>query len=164
MVDDVDEFAVRMLGTYLEKPFKSVADNDLNLSSEEEKKQKEEKEEASKALLKAMADCLDGKVKEVRLSDRLISSPVCLTSEGPLSIEMEKVLKSMPMGGEGISAERILELHPNHPVFAVLSGLDEKDDRVRKYAELLYEQALLIEGLPIPDPVAFSNAVCELMK
>ncbi len=164
MVDDVDEFAVRMLGTYMEKPFKSVADNDLNLSSEEEKKQKEEKEEASKALLKAMADSLDGKVKEVRLSDRLISSPVCLTSEGPLSIEMEKVLKSMPMGGEGISAERILEINPNHPVFAVLSGLDEKDDRVGKYAELLYEQALLIEGLPIPDPVAFSNAVCELMK
>jgi len=163
MTDDVDEFAVRMLGTYLEKTFKSVSDADLNLVSDEEKRAQERAEEEHKDILAALKSSLSGKVKDVRLSDRLKSSPVCLTSDGPLTIEMEKVLASMPVSDGSVKAERVLEINPAHPVFGVLAGLTSDDARVVKYANLLYDQALLIEGLPIEDPVAFSNAICELM-
>ena len=161
MTDDVDEFAVKMLGTFSEKPFMSVADNDLDIASEEEKQAVEEKLEQSKGLMERIKAALDEKVKLVRLTTRLKSSPVCLSSEGPVSIEMEKVLKSMSVQGEA-KAERILELNPDHPVFAALQAIED-EDKLRAYAELLYNQALLIEGLPIEDPVAFSNSICELM-
>lgn len=163
MTDDVDEFAVRMLGTFLEKPFQSVSDAGLDLVSEEEKKAAEEANKTHKGLLAALKDALGDKVKDVRLSDKLKSSPVCLTSDGPLSIEMEKVLAAMPVADGSVKAERVLEINPAHPVFAALSALPEGDARIAKYASLLYDQALLIEGLPIDDPVAFSNNVCELM-
>ena len=163
MTDDVDEFAVRMLGTYLEKTFKSVSDADLNLVSDEEKRAQERAQEENKEILSALKAALSGKVKDVRLSDRLKSSPVCLTSDGPLSIEMEKVLSSMPVSDGTVKAERVLEINPAHPVFAVLATLGTDDARVAKYANLLYDQALLIEGLPIEDPVSFSNSICELM-
>jgi molecular chaperone HtpG len=163
MTDDVDEFAVRMLGTYMEKTFKSVSDADLNLVTDEEKRAQERAQEENKDILEALKNALSGKVKDVRLSDRLKSSPVCLTSDGPLSIEMEKVLASMPVSDGSVKAERVLEINPAHPVFAALAKLTADDTRVGKYANLLYDQALLIEGLPIEDPVAFSNAICELM-
>ena len=163
MTDDVDEFAVRMLATYMEKTFKSVSDADLNLVSDEEKRAQERAQEENKDILAALKAALEAKVKDVRLSDRLKSSPVCLTSDGPLSIEMEKVLASMPVSDGSVKAERVLEINPAHPVFAVLAKLGTDDARVAKYANLLYDQALLIEGLPIEDPVAFSNAICELM-
>jgi len=163
MTDDVDEFAVRMLGTFMEKPFQSVSDAGLDLVSEEEKKAAEEAQTTHKDLLAALKAALGDKVKDVRLSDRLKSSPVCLTSDGPLSIEMEKVLAAMPVADGSVKAERVLEIYPAHPVFAALSALPEGDARIAKYASLLYDQALLIEGLPIDDPVAFSNNVCELM-
>jgi molecular chaperone HtpG len=163
MTDDVDEFAVRMIGTFMEKPFKSVSDADLELVSDEEKHAAEEAQKEHKDLLTALKEALDGKVKDVRLSDRLKSSPVCLTSDGPLSIEMEKVLANMPVADGSVKAERVLEVNPAHPVFKVLSGLSADDARIAKYAGLLYDQALLIEGLPLEDPVAFSNGICELM-
>ena len=163
MVDDVDEFAVKMLQTYMDKAFKSVSDNDLGLATEEEKKAAEEQKKEYEGALKTIKDSLKDLVKDVRLSDRLISSPVCLTSDGPLSIEMEKVLNNMPMKGEQMKADRVLEINPNHPVMKALSGLGEGDPRAEKYARLLYQQALLIEGLPLEDPVAFSNSICELM-
>jgi len=163
MTDDVDEFAVRMLGTYMEKTFKSVSDADLNIVSDEEKRAAERAQEEHKDILAALKEALAEKVKDVRLSDRLKSSPVCLTSDGPLTIEMEKVLSSMPVSDGSVKAERVLEINPAHPVFQVLSTLEASDGRVKKYADLLYDQALLIEGLPIEDPVAFSNAICELM-
>ncbi|MDD4311527.1 MAG: molecular chaperone HtpG [Eubacteriales bacterium] len=163
MTDDVDEFAIRMLASYMEKTFKSVSDADLNLVSDEEKQAQERAQEENKDMLAALKAALSGKVKDVRLSDRLKSSPVCLTSDGPLSIEMEKVLASMPVSDGSVKAERVLEINPAHPVFNVLSTLGTDDARVAKYANLLYDQALLIEGLPIEDPVAFSNAICELM-
>jgi len=163
MTDDVDEFAVRMLGTFMEKPFKSVSDADLELVSDEEKHAAEEAQKEHKDLLAALKEALGDKVKDVRLSDRLKSSPVCLTSDGPLSIEMEKVLSNMPVSDGTVKAERVLEINPTHPVFKVLSGLPTDDPRIARYAGLLYDQALLIEGLPIEDPVAFSNGICELM-
>ena len=166
LTDDVDEFAIKLLHAYMEKEFKSVSENDLDLSTEAEKKEAEEVKKESADMLTAIKDALGGLVTDVRLSDRLITSPVCLTSGGPLSIEMEKVLNSMPMQGDdgGMKAERVLEINPKHPVFDALKGLPAGDERIAKYAKLLYNQALLIEGLPIDDPVAFSNSICELMK
>ena len=164
MTDDVDEFAVRILDSYMDKSFKSVAEGDLDLVSEEEKKVQEEQKKEHAELLTALQGILSGKVKEVRLSDRLKDSPVCLASEGPLSIEMEKILNSMPIQGEKIRAERVLEINPAHPVFEALKNLSKEDPRMEQYAKLLYDQALLIEGLPIEDPVAFSNSICQLMK
>jgi len=163
MTDDVDEFAVRMLGTFREKTFKSVSDADLELVSDEEKHAAEEAQKEHKDLLTALKEALGDKVKDVRLSDRLKSSPVCLTSDGPLSIEMEKVLANMPVSDGSVKAERVLEINPAHPVFKVLTGLPTDDARIAKYAGLLFDQALLIEGLPLEDPVAFSNGICELM-
>ncbi len=163
MTDDVDEFAVRLLNQYMEHTFKSVSDGDLELATEEEKKAVEEQQKEHKDVLERLQKALTDKVKAVRLSDRLISSPVCLTSDGSLSIEMEKVLAAMPMSDGSAKAERVLEINPNHPVFQAVSALPEGDERLEKYAQLLYQQALLIEGLPIEDPVALSNAICELM-
>ncbi|MEG1882362.1 MAG: molecular chaperone HtpG [Clostridia bacterium] len=164
MTDDVDEFAVKMMHTHLEKEFKSVADHDLDLANDAEKEVKKEQQKTYEGALKAVQDALGDLVKEVRLSDRLITSPVCLTSEGPLSIEMEKVLNNMPSSnGETMKADRVLEINPNHPVMQALSGLGQGDPRIKQYAKLLYQQALLIEGIPLEDPVAFSNSICELM-
>lgn len=166
LVDDVDEFALKMLNAYQEKPFRSVSDKDLDLSTEEEKQAFADKEKEHGDLLTALQKALDGQVKAVRLSSKLKNSPVCLVSDGPLSIEMEKVLNSMPNNEEGgpLKAERVLEINPAHPVFAALSALPEDDPKLADYASLLYDQALLIEGLPIEDPVAFSNRVCALMR
>ncbi|MDO5111939.1 MAG: molecular chaperone HtpG [Clostridia bacterium] len=165
MKDDVDEFVVKMLDTFMEKHFRSVSDKDLDVATEEEKESFKKKEEEHVDLLTAIEKSLDGLVKSVRLSNKLKNSPVCLTSDGPLSIEMEKVLNAMPTAdGESVKAERVLEINPDHPVFASLSALPEGDARIKDYARLLYDQALLIEGLPIEDPVAFSNSICALMK
>ena len=114
-----------------------------------------------------MKDALGDKVTAVRLSERLKSHPVCLSADGGLSLEMEKVLNAMPGAmpdGQKAQAQRVLEINPSHPIFARLKSMfSETPDKVKDYAGLLYDQALLIEGLPIEDPVAFSNAVCNLM-
>jgi molecular chaperone HtpG len=151
---------------YNEKQFKSVSESDLGIEeTEEDKKKAEEQAEKNKDLLEALKTALDGKVTDVRLSKRLKSHPVVLVSEGGLSLEMEKVLNQMPGAeGEGVKAERILEINANHGVLKALKKVYQKDATgIKKYADLLYDQALLIEGLPIEDPVAFSNAICELM-
>jgi molecular chaperone HtpG len=163
LTDDVDEFAIRILGEYDATPLKSVSDKDLDLETEEEKEASKEQAEGHKDLFAAVKDALGDKVKDVRLSKRLKSHPVCLTSDGPLSLEMEKVLNSMPSDQE-VKAERVLEINGNHSVFKALSGLDVADpEKLKTYATLLYNQALLIEGLAIEDPAAFANAICELM-
>ena len=107
----------------------------------------------------------DGKVKEVKVSTRLKDHPVCLSADGPLSIEMEKVLSKQP-GSEGVKSDKVLELNVNHPVFAVLKAAQEAGDtdKINKYSALLYAQAQLIEGLPVDDPTAYAEAVCSLMK
>ena len=166
LTDDVDEFALRMLFKYEDKEFKSVADKDLGLETEEEKEEIKKQNEENKDLLGFLRDALDGKVKEVRLSSRLKSHPVCLSSDGMVSLEMEKVLSAMP-GEQKPKAERVLEVNASHPVFAAMRKLygDEGGrDRLKQYAFLLYSQALLIEGMSIDDPVAFSNAICDLMS
>ena len=159
MTDDVDEFAVRILEAYGEKPFKSASDPDLELSSEEEKKAIAEKQESSKELLEKIKADLEGKVKDVRLSDRLTKSLACLNGEG-VSVEMYKVLKAMPNAGD-VPMELVLELNPEHPVFKKMETLSEEE--LKEYAQLVYEQALLLAGLPLSDPNAFAEAMCRLM-
>ena len=161
--DDVDEFALRMMRDFDGKEFRSVSDKDLGIEDAGENEAVKEKAEENKELLRLLKDDLEGKVKDVRLSTRLKSHPVCLSADGGVSIEMEKVLNSMP-GDQKVQAERVLELNPDHPVFETLRTLFQSDaDKLKTYAGLLYNQALLIEGLPIEDPVAFSNAICDLM-
>jgi molecular chaperone HtpG len=163
LTDDIDEFAIKMIATYKEKEFKSVSSGDLGLDQEEEKEEKEVTEE-NKALFDYMKEILSGKVKNVKVSTRLKSHPVCLTAEGEVSIEMEKVLSMMP-DNQNIKADKVLEINKNHEIFQSLKEAYEKDkDKVALYTNLLYNQALLIEGLSIEDPVEFTNNICKLMK
>lgn len=167
LTDDVDEFLMQILHTYDEKEFRSISSDDLGLESDEEKKEITEKAEANKDLFAAMQKALDGKVSEVVLSSKLKSHPVCLSSKGAFTIEMEKVLDAMPNAQQNApKAQRVLEINGSHPVFNSLTAAFAAGDtkKVENYAKLLYDQALLIEGLSVEDPVAFSNAICELMQ
>ena len=160
--DDVDEFALRVLHDSDGKEFRSVSSGDLGFEAEEKDEEKKLQEE-NKELFGFMTEALDGKVKEVRLSKRLKTHPVCLASGGDLSLEMEKVLNAMPTDNK-VQADRILEINESHPIFGTLVSLYDSDkDKLREYAQLLYTQALLIEGLPIDDPAAFSSQICDLM-
>lgn len=161
---NVDEFAVKMMQDYNGKSFQSVLDSKLDLQTDDEKKALEEQEEANKDLLESMSKALDGKVVKVQLTGKLKTHPVCLTSEGELSMEMAKTLNAIPGEGEDVQANIIMEVNPNHPVFEKLKAVQENDpDKVADYANLLYDQALLIAGMPIEDPVEFSNRICDLM-
>lgn len=161
--DHVDEFCIQMMHDYNGKEFKSVSSDDLGLETEAEKEEIKKAEEDNKPLFDFMTEKLGGKVKAVRLSQRLKSHPVCITSEGMLSVEMEKVLSAMP-NEQGAKAEKILEINPDHPIFTKLKALFESDkDKTAEYADILYDQALLIEGMPIDDPVGFTNKLCTIM-
>ncbi|WP_339301551.1 molecular chaperone HtpG [Paenibacillus sp. FSL K6-2441] len=161
--DDIDEFAIKMIMKYKDKEFKSVSSGDLGIEAEnsEDKANTDE----NKELFAAMKDLLAGKVKEVKASKRLKSHPVCLSTEGELTIEMEKVLNSMPgSNGQSVKAEKVLEINVNHDVFQSLKKAYESDkEKLALYTNLLYNQALLIEGLPINDPVEFTNDICKVM-
>ncbi|MBR3129159.1 MAG: molecular chaperone HtpG [Clostridia bacterium] len=160
LVEDVDEFALRILESYQEKPFKSVSDPGLDLNTEEEKKEMQEKAEAAKPLLERIKTALGDKVLDVRLTDRLKNAAACLSGEEGMSVEMYKVLRQMPNGAT-IPMTFHLDLNPDHPVYAKLGDLD--DDTLKEYAELLLAQAKLVAGLPLDDPAAFAEAVCRLM-
>lgn len=163
LTDDVDEFAIKMLMKYKEKEFRNVSSDDLGIEDTEKQEEVKAKEEESADMLKAMADALDGKVTKVILSKRLKSHPVCLTSEGEITLEMEKVLNSMPGNDGNVKAQRVLEINPGHEIFGKLTAVSSDSEKLGKYANLLYTQALLIEGMPVENPVEFSNLVCELM-
>ncbi|MGN0670810.1 MAG: molecular chaperone HtpG [Oscillospiraceae bacterium] len=163
LTDHVDEFCLQMMHDFDGKEYKSVSADDLGLDTPEEKEEIKKAEEDNKSLFEFMTEKLGGKVKAVKLSQRLKSHPVCITSEGMLSVEMEKVLSAMP-NGDGAKAEKILEINPNHAIFGKLKELYESDkEKAADYADILYNQALLIEGMPIENPVEFSNKVCELL-
>ncbi|MEG0468673.1 MAG: molecular chaperone HtpG, partial [Longicatena sp.] len=165
LTDNVDEFALQILGAYKEKKFKNISQGDLDLSSEEEKKELEKKSEENKDMLTGIKEALGDKVKEVKVSSRLIDDPVCLSSEEGMSFEMEKVLSAMPDANPyGMKATRILEINPDHEIFKALQKVYAQDkDAVKDYADLLYDQALLIEGFPIESPTEFSKKICEFM-
>ncbi|WML44015.1 molecular chaperone HtpG [Neobacillus sp. PS3-40] len=159
--DEIDEFAIRMLMAYKEKEFKSISSGDLGIKDEESQNEPDSNE--NKDLFDYMKGILANKVKDVRVSKRLKSHPVCLTTEGEITIEMEKILKSMP-NNQNVQADKVLELNINHEVFKSLKDAFEKDkEKVSLYTNLLYNQALLIEGLPINDPVEFTNDICKIM-
>ncbi|MFQ6791925.1 molecular chaperone HtpG [Thomasclavelia sp.] len=165
LTDNVDEFCIQMMRDYKEKPFKSVAQGDLDIDSEEEKKELEKTNEENKDLLTAIKDSLGEKVVDVKVSARLKTHPVCLVSSEGVSFEMEKVLNQMPDGqAQGIKAGRILEINPNHDIFnAIKKVYTNNPDKINDYASILYDQALLIEGFSIDNPVEFSNKICDLM-
>ncbi|SER98602.1 molecular chaperone HtpG [Gracilibacillus ureilyticus] len=161
--DEVDEFAIKMLLNYDEKEFKSVSSGDLNLEDEETKKEAEKQKEEHKDLLLEMKEHLGDKVKDVKLSTRLKSHPVCLSAEGDVSIEMEKVLRQMP-DNQNIQANKVLEINNKHEIFNTLVNAHNTDkEKVKLYTNILYNQALLIEGLPVEDPVALTNDMCKVM-
>jgi molecular chaperone HtpG len=160
--DDIDEFAIKVLVNYKEKQFKSVSSGDLGIESDEKEDEKEVQE--NKDLFDFMKEALNGKVKDVKASKRLKTHPVCLANEGELSIEMEKVLNMMP-NNPNLKADKILEINTNHEMFsAIKKAFEEDKDKVNMYSNLLYNQALLIEGLSIEDPVQFANDICQLIK
>ncbi|WP_418629756.1 molecular chaperone HtpG [Ruminococcus sp.] len=162
---DVDEFAIKVMINYDGKPFKSISDADLDLDTDEEKEEAKKLDEENKDMFTFMQEAIADKVKTVRLSKKLKTHPVCLSSDGSITIEMEKVLNAMPQNdGNKVKAEKALEINPNHPIFEKLKDLYANDkDKLKDYAKLLYDQALLIEGMSIDNPVEFANLVCELM-
>jgi molecular chaperone HtpG len=161
--DEIDEFAVKMLMSYKEKEFKSVSSGDLGIEPEESQNTNASDEKENKELLDSMKKILSDKVKDVRISKRLKSHPVCLSTDGEVSIEMEKILNAMP-GNQSIKADKVLEINNNHHVFKSLKDAYATDtEKFNLYTNLLYNQALLIEGLPIQDPVEFTNDICKIM-
>lgn len=161
--DDVDEFAIRMLMSYKEKEFKSVSSGDLGIDTEKDENSSDTDNKENNELFQHMKNVLSDKVKDVRSSKRLKNHPVCLSNDGELSIEMEKILSAMP-NNETIKADKILEININHDVFKSLKEAYDKDkNKFDLYTNLLYNQALLIEGLTINDPVEFTNNICKIM-
>ena len=164
LTDEVDEFVMNMLGAYQEKELKNVNSADLGLGSDEDKEKLEAQEKANEALLTFVKDALDGAVSAVKLSSSLKSAPVCLGTQGEITLEMEKYFAAIPGSGEKIKAERVLELNPGHPVFeALVRAYTGDPEKGKKYAKLLYNEALLYAGAAIPDPAEFASLISELM-
>ena len=159
--DSVDEFMTSILMEYDGKPFKSILKGDLDLDSKEEKEELEKKNEESKDLLARIKEILKDKVSDVRLSTRLKTYPVCLVSDNNLSIEMEKILKQMNQ--DGAKANKIMEINPDHELFAALKKQYEENGDIDEYADLLYDQASLMAGLELEDPAKYALQVSKLM-
>ena len=163
LTDYVDEFCVTAIQKYEEKSFKNVSDENLDLESEEEKKETEKANKDNSDLLKDMSELLD-EVKEVRFSNKLKTHPVCLTTKGDVSIEMQKVFDAMP-NDMGIKAEMILEINEKHPISKKIKDLYKKDkDEFEKYSKILYSEARMIAGLPIDNPTEISRLICEVIS
>lgn len=164
--DNIDEFCIKMLANYEEKEFKSILDADIGLESDEEKEQIKALSETHKDVLSTMQQALKDKVKTVEITARLKTHPCCLRADGAMTLEMEKVLNQQAMDdSQRVHADRVLQLNANHPIFKKICELNEESpEKLQKYAEILYTGALLIEGMPIENPVAYANAVCELLS
>lgn len=160
--EQVDEFALKVLGTYAEKTFANVCADELDLATEEEKKALAEENEKAKSLFECMKKAVGEGVSDIRFTDKLKKHPVCLTSEGGISLEMERVLDQMP-GSNGVKAKIVMEINLNHPIAEKLRAIESDEALVGKYARLLYAQARMIEGMGIDDPVEISELICELM-
>ena len=161
--DPVDEFSITMMHQFEEHEFKNITNSDLDLDSEEEKKEREEKTEENKDMLALMKEALGDNVKDVRISSRLKDDPVCLVADAGMSLEMEKIHSQDP-ANSGMKASKILEINADHPIFATLEKLfKENPDTVKEYASVLYDQALLIQGLEIKDPVEYAKKITSLM-
>lgn len=163
LTDGIDEFALKMLRAYNEKDFANVCADDIDLDTDEEKEALKQENETAKDMLECMKLALGGDVEEVRFTNKLKNHPVCLTSEGDVSVEMEKVLNTLP-GEEKVKAKIVLEINSEHPVAEKLKALYESDkDRLGDYAKILYSSARLIGGMSIENPTELSNLICSLM-
>jgi molecular chaperone HtpG len=161
--DDIDEFAIKMIMKYKDKEFKSVSSGDLGIEAEENQDNADSDKNDYKELFDSMTNLLTDKVTKVRASKRLKSHPVCFSTDGEVTIEMEKILNAMP-NNPNVKADKVLEINIHHAVFESLKDAFEKDkEKLHLYTTLLYNQALLIEGLPIQDPVEFTNDICKIM-
>ncbi len=162
--ENVDEFAIKVLNEFEGKKFANICTDNIELDTEEEKEELKKKNEDSKEMLDYFKESVGDGVSAVRFTNKLKNHPVCLTTEGEISLEMEKVLNSMPTNDQKVKANIVLEINENHPIAQKLGELYESDkERAGKYARILYAQARLIEGLSVDDPTELSNMVCELM-
>lgn len=162
--DEVDEFVAQTLMQYMDKPFQDAAAPDALPESEEEKAEGEKKTEANRPVLDFVKETLGDRVFDVRLSKVLKSAPVCLSTDGPMSLEMEKYFQRVE-GAEGMKAQRVLELNADHPAYAALAlAVAQDPEKAGKYARLLYDQALIIAGLPVEDTAEYTRLVCSLMQ
>ena len=160
----VDEFALQTLAEYEGKKFANVSTENLDLETDAEKKEVKKSNEESKDMFAKMKEILKDEVKEIRYTKKLKNHPVCLTSEGQISVEMEKVINAMPTD-ETVKAEKVLEINESHPIVEKLKDLYENDkDELEKYTKILYAQARLIEGLPVENPTEITSLVCELLS
>ena len=164
LTEYVDEFAIQMLMDYEGKKFANVSSEALDLDTEDEKKELEEKNSSNKEMFNEMTSLLDNEIKEVRFTNKLKNHPVCLTSKGNVSIEMEKVMNSMPTG-EKVNAEKVLEINENHPIVSKLEDLYKNNkEEFDNYTRILYQQARLIEGLPVDNPTELTNLICNVIS
>ena len=164
MTEEVDEFVPQSLMKYADKELRNVASEDLGLASEEEKKAAEEKAEQAKPTLEFVKQALGDSVKEVRLSTNLGSHPVCLVPEGGMTFEMEKYFRRVSPEMQA-KADRVLELNPEHPVFAALQlAVAQDPEKAKKYVKILHTQALMMADLPVENAAEYTELVCELMK
>ena len=165
LTENVDEFSLKIMGEYEGKKFVNICDNALSLDTEDEKKALDTENEQSKDMFEIMKESIGDKINAVRFTNKLKKHPVCLTSEGGISLEMEKTLNAMPGAGENkVKAQLVLEINASHPIAEKLKALYNDDkETLKKYAKLLYGEACLISGAGVPDPVEHSNLVCELM-
>lgn len=169
---DVDEFCMTAMHDYgadeegkNAKELKNVAGGDLGLETEDEKSAAEAITKENEELFKTMKDALGDAVSKVVVSARLSDTPACVTAEGPISLEMEKIMAMAP-DGQNIKSDRVLEINAQHSIFKTLQEAQKENDidKIKQYTNILYNQALITEGLPIEDPVAYAQAVCDLMK
>ena len=163
LTDNVDEFVFQVLNQYEEKTFQNACADDLDLDSTEEKEDLKKENEENKDMFEVMKEALNSGVQAVRFTHRLKNHPVCLTSEGAISVEMEKTLNAMP-NNQNVKAQTILEINANHEIANKLKDLYKNDkEELKKYTQILYAQARLIEGLNIENPTELSNLICEVM-
>ena len=164
LTEYVDEFAIKMLGEYEGKKFVNVSSKEVDLESEDEKKELEALNDKNKDMFESMKEILTDSVNKVKFTNRLKNHPVCLTTEGEISLEMEKVMNAMPTDNK-VKANTILEINKEHPIVKKLQNVYKKDkDEFKKYTKILYAQAKLIEGMAIDNPTEISNLVCELLS
>ena len=164
LTDYIDEFVVKTIMEYEQKKFVNICSKDLDLSTDEEKEKLKKTNEKAKKMFDLMKEDLNSEVEEVRYTDRLKKHPVCLTNEGEISVEMEKVMNAMPTDDK-VKAKTILEINKNHPIVKKLEDLYKNDkEKLKEYTKIIYAQARLIEGLSIDNPTEISNLICDLIS
>ena len=164
LTDYVDEFVLKMLDKYEDKKFVNVASNDFDLSSEEEKEALKKKNEEDKEMFSFMKESLNDEVSQIRYTNKLKKHPLCLTSDGEVTVEMQKVINAMPTD-EHVNAKLVLEINEDHDIAKKIKELYKTDkEMLKKYTKILYDEARLIEGLPVSNPTELSSLVCELLS